>query len=247
MIRSLKILVVEDNLLTAMDIRTTLWEAGHEVIAIARTYQQALASVKLHAPDLALIDIHLADSPADGITIAKELLSTRRMPIIYLTAHSEPQTYQAVKETQPLAYLLKPFQPDELKAKVELSYLYFQTLASSSAEVAITGQVFLPVDKGYEKIDANDVVYVEADGSYARVFLTGQKLPYQISTNLSHMAQYFPWPNFHRLSRSLLINLNYIKRLEDNYLFMTDNQTVLQIPAAGRKELMKKLRIVRTK
>lgn len=245
--RSLKILIVEDETITAMDLCETLEGAGHEVTATARNIEQAVKAVRMNPPDLALIDIHLEGSSADGIATAKKLQAIHAMPIIYLTANSEPETFQQAKETLPIAYLLKPFRQEELKLQVELAYHYFQSTLEADTDSLSSEQVFLPVDKGYEKINSTDVLYVEADGSYTKVFLAGHKTPYQISANLSHMSQYFPWSNFYRLSRSLLINLNYIKRIEDNYLFMTDNQTVLQIPAASRKELMKKLKIVRTK
>ncbi|WP_420150400.1 LytR/AlgR family response regulator transcription factor [Spirosoma sp.] len=245
--RSMKILIVEDDVLTGLDIRETIQEFGHTVTAIARSLEQAVSAVKQHPPDLVLIDVHLGDSKPNGIATARELLTYHAMPIIYLTANSETQTFQSAKETLPSAYLLKPFRADELKLQIELAYYHFQARLNNSLNTLSSEQVFLPVDKGYEKINANDVIYVEADGSYTKVFLLGQKQPYQVSANLSHIAQYFPSANFYRLSRSLLINLNYIKRLEDNYLFLNDNQTVLQMPASSRKELMKKLKIVRTK
>lgn len=247
MIHPLKILIVEDEIITAMDLRQTLEEAGHTITGMARTFQAAIRSVKHNPPDLALIDVQLdRSSTADGIATAKELLTHHPMPIIYLTANSEPQTFQSAKETLPAAYLLKPFRPDELKLHVELAYHYFQTTLTHSADTRVSGHLYLPVGKGHEKIDPDNVIYVEADGSYVKIFLVS-KDTYHISTNLSHLAQYLRMPNFYRLSRSLLINLNYVRRLEDNHLFLDDYKTVLQIPVTSRKELMKKIRIVRTK
>ena len=242
----LKILLVEDETITAMDLRETLQEAGHQVVAIARNFEQALAAVKTHLPDLALIDIHLEESSADGITTARELVAIHRMPIIYLTANSEPLTFEAAKKTLPAAYLLKPFRHDELKLQVELAYYYFQSLLKEPAGAPASGYLYLPVDKGYEKINPNDVLYVEADGAYVKIFLINQKT-HHISTNLSHLAQYFHTPNFYRLSRSVLVNLNYLERLEHNHLFLIDHQAPIQIPVANRKELLKKLTIIRTK
>ncbi|OJW75659.1 response regulator [Spirosoma sp. 48-14] len=242
----LTILIVEDETITAMDLRETLQEAGHRVVAIARTFDQALEAVKQHRPDLALIDIQLEGSSADGITTARELLEIHRMPIIYLTANSEPSTFQAAKKTLPAAYLLKPFRHDELKLQVELAYYYFQSMLKELEENTPSGYLYLPVDKGYEKVAPKTVLYVEADGAYVKVYLTNGKT-HHISTNLSHLAQYFQAPNFYRLSRSLLINLDYVERVESNYLFLTDHRPAIQIPATGRKELLKKLTIVRTK
>lgn len=243
---SLKILIIEDETITAMDLRETLQEAGHTVTAVARTVQEALKAVKNNPPDMALIDIHLEGSSEDGIAIAKKLLAIHPMPIMYLTANSEPETFQSAKETLPVAYLLKPFRHDELKLQVELAYHYFQSTLVTADHIPVTGFLYLPVDKGHEKIDPKDVLYLEADGSYVETFLVNKKT-YYISMNLSLLAQYFPTPNFYRLSRSLVINLNYLERLESNYLYLVGRESPFAIPSGSRKELMKKLRIVRTK
>lgn len=243
----LKILIVEDQTITAMDLRETLEEAGHTVTGIARDIQTAVKLVRSNPPDLALIDVHLEGSTGDGIATARELLTYHRMPIIYLTANSEPETFEAAKQTLPAAYLLKPFRHDELKLQVELAYHHFRTNLPNAAEASVWKYVFLPVDKGYEKIAIEDVVYLKADGAYAKVYTVKDETPYHVSTNLSHLAQYFPLPNFYRLSRSLLINLDYLDRLERNHLFMNDNKMVIQIPLASRKDLLSKLTVVRTK
>ncbi len=244
--KPLKILIVEDETITAMDLRETLQEAGHKVTAVARTMQDAVKAVKNNLPDLALIDIHLEGSSGDGIATAKKLLEIHQMPIMYLTANSEPATFQSAKETLPVAYLLKPFRHDELKLQVELAYHYFQSTLSTAADVPVSGYLYLPVDKGHEKVDPKDVLFIEADGSYVEVFLVTKKT-YYISMNLSNLAQYFPSPNFYRLSRSLLINLNYLERLETNHLYLVNHDPAIPIPVASRKQLMTKLRVVRTK
>ena len=244
---SLKILIVEDETITAMDLRETLQEAGHTVTAIARNFDQALRAVKTQPPDLALIDIHLEGSSGDGTATAQALLALHSMPIIYLTANSDSQTFQLAKETLPAAYLLKPFRHDELKLQVELAYYYFQFNHNNSISSPNARHLYLPIDKGHEKIDLNDVLYLQADGSYVKVFMIKKEVPHHISTNLSHLAQYFSLPNFYRLSRSLLINLDYLERLERNYLFLINHKTAIPIPVASRKELMKKLTVVRTK
>jgi DNA-binding LytR/AlgR family response regulator len=242
---SLKILIVEDETITAMDLRETLEEAGHKVTAIARDFQQALAAVKQNPPDLALIDIVLEGSTADGIATAKELLVHHRMPILYLTANSEAKTFQDAKETLPAAYLLKPYRADELTLQVELAYHYFQSTLIDSADSS--GCLYLPIDKEHKKVVPNDVLYLLADGAYAKIFVIGKESPYHISTNLSHLAQYFRTSNFYRLSRSYVINLHHLERLDRNYVYMTGHKTAIEIPVVNRKELMSKLKVVKTK
>lgn len=244
---ALKILIVEDETITALDISETLVEAGHTVTAIARTFGEAMEAVKRSRPDLALIDIHLEGTSADGITTAKALLAQYKLPIIYLTANSEYQTFQAAKETLPFAYLLKPFRHDELKLQVELAHHYFRAKQTQTADSTASDKLYLPTGKGYEKIDPDQVLYLKADGAYVKIFVLAKESPYYISANLGHLSQYFATPNFYRLSRSVLINLNHIERLEHNNLYMVDHKLPVLIPAANRKELLGKLTVVRTK
>lgn len=250
---ALNILIVEDNALNATDLRETLEKAGHTITAIAPSFELALKAVRRQPPDLVLIDVNLGKDPAgndaiNGIETAKELMARHRVPIIYVTGNTEPKMFQDAKETLPFAYLYKPFRPAELIAQVELAYQYFR---AKETNPLVAGPLFLPVDGGHEKIDPKDVLYVEAAGSYAIVFVADNdkydKPKYVISMNLGNLAQHFSAPNFYRLSRSYLVNLDYVKRLKDDSLHMSDNQTVLQIPVNHRRELLKKLTIVRTK
>lgn len=241
----LKILIVEDEIITALDLKATLEEAGHTVTHMARDFRTAVKAIKQSPPDLALIDIQLNDSSADGITTARELMSLHQMPIIYLTANSEPDTFRLAKETMPLAYLLKPFRSNELIMQIELAYRNFYGNLSGGAEPP--KYLFLPVDKGYEKIDIDQVLYLRADGAYVKIFLAGREIPYHISANLGHLVSYFPVSVFYRLSRSLLINLNHLERLEQNHLFLVGHKNAIQVPSSSRRELMRRLTVVRTK
>ena len=243
---SLQILVVEDETLTAADIKETLQKAGHRVTATARNFQEAVAAVKKLPPDLALIDVKLEESSPDGIATAKELLSQHWMPIIYLTGHSEQQTFQRAKDTYPAAYLLKPFRHNELALQVELAYHHFRA-NGGGPNPAISDNLYLPINKGYEKIAKSDVLYLLADGSYAKVYVLNESGPRLFTMNLGYLAQYFDTPNFYRLSRSLVINLNHLERLERNQLFMKNHNTPISIPEGNRADLMRKLTVVRTR
>lgn len=246
MTRSLAILLVEDMAITAIDIQETLERAGHTVTAIARNFQEAVVAVQHQTPDLAIVDIVLEGSSVDGITTARELLKLHWMPIIYLTAQSEPRVFEQAKDTLPAAFLLKPFRHNELAFQVELAYLN-QTDNRQVSSVADSESLYLPVKKGYEKIAKSQVLYLMAEGAYVKVFVVGEDKPLLFTMNLGHLAQYFPMTAFHRLSRSLLINLEYVARVERTQLFMQDQPVPLPIPEGNRNDLMKKLAIVRTR
>lgn len=241
--KSLKILIVEDELVTANDIQETLEKAGHQITAIAQNSKEALSSIKYTLPDLVLIDITLEDA-VDGIATAKALLAQKQMPIIYLTANSETPTVQRAAQTCPAAYLLKPFRHRELAIQVELAYYNYQASQETTINPFTAESLYLPFKSGHERIVKHDVLYIKAEGAYAKVFeLDRDRL---FTMNIGYLMQFFSTPNFYRLSRSYLINLDYVERVERNQLFIKGQASGLPFPETQYKELMQRLTVIKT-
>ncbi|MHB8053893.1 MAG: response regulator [Candidatus Aminicenantales bacterium] len=116
-----RILVVEDEFLVAHDISNMLIELGYDVMAIVPSAEEALAAIRAHAPDLILLDIRLK-GPIDGIQVANIIKEEWSIPFIYLTAHADDLTLSRAKTSDPLGYLLKPFEFRELKTVIELAF-----------------------------------------------------------------------------------------------------------------------------
>ena len=108
-----KILVVEDENIVAMDLRTTLTRLGYEVVDTVGTGPQAIEQVEQRQPDLVLMDIQLRGY-MDGIEAADRI---RRLdvPVVYLTAFSDDATLRRARDTEPFGYVLKPFDDRELQ------------------------------------------------------------------------------------------------------------------------------------
>ena len=113
-----KILVVEDENIVAMDLRTTLTRLGYDVVATAGTGHQAIEQVELRRPDLVLMDIQLRGG-MDGIE-AGEHIRRLDVPVVYLTAFSDDATVRRARQTEPFGYVLKPFDDRELQIVIEL-------------------------------------------------------------------------------------------------------------------------------
>ncbi|MCF0075583.1 response regulator [Dyadobacter sp. CY261] len=243
----LKILIVEDEAIIAMDLKETLEAAGYIVTDLASSQAAAVNSAARNPPDLALLDIHLKNFRNEGISTARELVKSYNIPIIFLTGNSEIGTFEAAKSTFPAAYLLKPFREDELIFQIEMAIHNFHSRSSVYSGAKEPPYLYLPVDKGYEKVIFDEVLYLKADGSYVKIYLLGKEHPFHLSANLAHAAQYFSFPNFYRVSRSLLINLNHIERLEQNLIFLTGGKLSVSLPTSSKKELMNQIKIVKTK
>ena len=114
------ILIVEDEAVSALDIKTVLSDMGYRVTGIASTGEDAIRAVDADVPDLILMDIHLAGE-LTGIEAAEKILATRAIPIIYLTAHSEPDLVGKAKVTRPYGYIIKPFTERALQTGIEIA------------------------------------------------------------------------------------------------------------------------------
>ncbi|MBI3356800.1 MAG: response regulator [Nitrospirae bacterium] len=114
------ILVVEDETIVAKDIQQTLCRLGYDVPATATSGEEALRKTGEIKPDLVVMDIVLK-GPMDGVDTAHELRKRYDVPVVYLTAYADDHTLRRAKATEPAGYLLKPFQPSELRPTIEMA------------------------------------------------------------------------------------------------------------------------------
>ena len=123
-----KILVVEDERITAEDIKSGLENAGYQVPALVSSGKDAVKSAGELKPELVLMDIKLKGR-MDGIEAAGQIKLLYDIPVIYLTAYSDEYTVQRAKITEPSGYIIKeatglvkkPFEESELHTAIEIT------------------------------------------------------------------------------------------------------------------------------
>jgi DNA-binding response OmpR family regulator len=115
-----KVLIVEDEGIVALDLKRQLEKLGFEVTNLAYDYSTALNSVRVNKPDIILMDIKLESSSKDGIEIAQKIQTIEDIPIIYSTAFSDENTIQRAIKTNPVSYLVKPYNKEEIKSNIIL-------------------------------------------------------------------------------------------------------------------------------
>lgn len=115
----MRILIVEDEALVALDMAMILNAAGYQIIGTKPTGDSALAALKTAEaegllPDLVLMDIALRGT-LDGIETSKQIKSAYAdIPIVFVTGQADPATRARAETTEPAGYLLKPFTPEQL-------------------------------------------------------------------------------------------------------------------------------------
>ncbi|BDZ71369.1 response regulator [Methanobacterium petrolearium] len=119
------ILVVEDEGISAIEIQESLQSLGYYVPSTAQTGNEAIQEAFTIKPDLILMDITLKGD-MDGIDAATIIKSFMDVPLIYLTALDDVETFQRMIDTQATAYLIKPIEEAELRNNIELALKNFQ-------------------------------------------------------------------------------------------------------------------------
>jgi len=115
-----KILIVDDETEFVEMVAFRLAKAGGYEVVSAADGEEGLLKARSEQPDLIILDIWMPKK--DGYQVIKELKAdpgTARIPVIFLTASSLPQTLDKIKAAGGADYVLKPFDPPVLMAKVK--------------------------------------------------------------------------------------------------------------------------------
>lgn len=129
---SARILVVEDEAITVMQLKKSLELMDFEVVETASKGMEAIEKAGKLKPDLVLMDIVLKDK-MDGIEAADKIQTLFNIPVIYLTAYSDEGTYERAKLTKPYGFLTKPINSDVVKVTIETA-IYKHNLDKKLAE-----------------------------------------------------------------------------------------------------------------
>lgn len=116
-----RIVIAEDEPLTRRDLAEMLTEMGHNVVGQARDGRTALQLVERGDPDIVLLDVIMPG--LDGIETARRL--RHRHPVILITAHTSPEFVSRATDAGVMAYLGKPFRPQDLAPAIQLAVSNF--------------------------------------------------------------------------------------------------------------------------
>ena len=121
----LRVFVAEDEMIITLDVTGMLQQMGYEIAGHARTGKGAIQGILKSNPDIVLMDIHLQDE-VDGIQAAGEILESLDIPIVFQTASSDQITLDRAHLVNPFGFILKPFDPFELRKTLQLAYFVHQ-------------------------------------------------------------------------------------------------------------------------
>ena len=166
-----KIMIVEDERITAADLQDTVTQLGYTVTANVSTGADAVREAQQNPPDLVIMDIHIAGD-VDGVEAAKRLRRQFDIPSVYLTAHADPDTLSRAQSAEPLGYIVKPFQDRGLNAVIETAVHTHQVDREARRRQDLILEAACIVHDGIIFVDGNGLVkFINP----AAEFLTGWK------------------------------------------------------------------------
>ncbi len=121
-----RVVIAEDEAIIRLDLKETLEEEGYEVVAETGRGDEAVELVRLHNPDVAILDIKMPG--LDGLSAAREIAGERRAAVVILTAFSQRDLIERARDAGALAYLVKPFQKSDLLPAIEVALGRFKEL-----------------------------------------------------------------------------------------------------------------------
>lgn len=241
-----KVLIIEDELIIAEDLKEILENAFYEVVAIAASSEETLRVLQTVVPDIALIDVSIKGS-VDGIQLANMIHERFDFPFIYITSYTTKSVIERAKLTKPYGYIVKPYKEHDVLISVELALsnaaidkLKQAPIPTVAQNQTITTEHLFIRDKGgLLKVRFSDILFLEADGNYTTIQLANAK--YTLRSTLKNAEEQLPTERFFRIHKSYIINLQEITKIDSSIVVV--GKTPLPIGRAYQELLMKKLTI----
>jgi two-component system, LytTR family, response regulator LytT len=236
--QKVKILIVEDELIIAEDIRMQLIHFGYEVTGVAINYNQALNAIMENMPDMVLVDIGI-EGNKDGIELGAFLKSDADIPFIYLTSNAEKAVIDRAKTTFPNAYLLKPFKAQALYAAIEIALAnghgtpdIDDTTNSTLGELqyyVLKDSIFVKKDNTFYKVKFADILFIRVTDNQLNLFIADNQV-LNIDSPLAPLAGLLTESWFCQTHPAYIVNLNHLDEFNDNRIKIR-NEFLLKLKA----------------
>ncbi len=118
------IIIVEDDEITALNLKLSLQKHGYKILAICDTATDAVQNIENYKPQIVIIDISLQEGN-DGIILGRTISKNYPIPFIYLTSYSDDDIITEAITTEPYGYIVKPFDPSSLHATIQMAIFKF--------------------------------------------------------------------------------------------------------------------------
>jgi DNA-binding LytR/AlgR family response regulator len=225
----IQVLIVEDELIIAEDMKGMLQELGYEVIGIASDYDEAEEILGIGVPDIALIDIHLRGDE-DGITLAHSIRKRYDIPTVFITSYSDKATVERAKQAQPDGYIVKPFIKEDLYTAVEIAIFNHvknrQMLPppgkEESESAILKDHIFIRKDYVMIKVKFDDLMWIKSEMNYLELICLENK--HIVRSTMKEFVDKLPANQFLQVHKSFCINIRFITAIDHSSIWLKKNR-----------------------
>lgn len=228
------VLIAEDEAIIAESLYQVLLQLGYAPFEPAATSEEAIDIINNFTPGIAVVDIHIGDH-FSGFKVA-EVLNKKNIPFIFLTALYDKETVTMAQQYNPAAYLVKPFNKENLFATIELA-MGQHTLKKQPAATAAK-QVFVKNGNQSISVSPAEITHLEAANKYVTIYLNSSK-KHLVRGSLNEVMDQLQLHSLVQVHKSFVINLQHVKAVKYDELLINGN--VIPVGRTYREELKKKL------
>ncbi|NMH88640.1 LytR/AlgR family response regulator transcription factor [Flavivirga algicola] len=241
-INNKKVLIVEDEFSIALDIETSLKKVGYDIVGIASSYNEAMKYAEEATLDIVIMDINISGEK-NGIVTAKDIYDKYKIPIVFLTAYGDDDTFKKALESRPFAFLLKPFNTKELSFAVQIAlqkHLENNTPKTTIPGAKLSEIIFIKDKSQFISVKINKILWVEAMDNYTQIITKDKKI--LANMFLKEFYEKVPQDKFLRIHRSYMVALDKIDKIENRFIFINGHK--IPISKAYRSQLIERLDIL---
>ena len=247
-----KVLIVEDELIVAKDIKHSLERINYEVVGFASDVSETIELIKQNQPDVVLMDIMLRGGDS-GIDAAEIIRKDFKIPVIFLTAYADSATLERAKRAESYGYIIKPFKMVDLQTSIELA-VYKHTkemevererdLLSTIVENGdvSSNEIYVRASSKLVKIKKEKILFVEALKDY--VILHAEDKKFTIHTTMKDIESKLGNKEFVRIHRSFIVRLDKIESIELPNLRLEKDNHILPIGGSYKDELFGRINTI---
>ncbi len=230
--KPITILLIEDNQKEATLLKKQLENNNFEIIAIAKTLDQALDYYYTKDFDFVIIDIFLNEEP-HGIRFAEVITKNKNSlnPFLFLTSSTSIKVFENAKLTSPSSYLLKPYNELELIFAIQLAFEKFSGATNiftkqENPSVYFNQRFFIKKNNILYKLLPQDILYVNVEGRYSSIVT--KEGSFIVHLSLKEFIKKIDNQHFIRVHRNFIVNLTKIQQvfLQDNLILLENNHRV---------------------
>ena len=241
----MKLLIVEDDPIHADRFEMLAGQLGYEVAGTCDNAFDALDCFHRTVPDLLLLDIHIRGE-MDGIQLAERVNQIRPVPVVFITSLQDHETFARARDTQPVAFILKPFDTLQLQRAIELAVGRLapaQTPSENNFEqndLVLPDCLFVKVREKLEKVSFDEILYVESEGRYSMLYTEGGR-KFAIRMPLGELEKKLPATRFARTHRSHLIHLKWLQSVDLHSMTVLLKNKTVPLSKGFREQILARL------